>query len=135
MMTLIALAITVAYGYSLAVSLGLPGMPFYWELATLIDVMLLGHWLEMASVQAASRALEELAKLMPATAHRITGDRIEDVPVTALKEGDLILVRPGEQVPADGVVEEGASSVNEAFLTGESRPVPKGVGDEVSPAR
>jgi len=131
MMTLIALAITVAYGYSLAVSLGLPGMPFYWELATLIDVMLLGHWLEMASVQAASRALEELAKLMPATAHRITGDRIEDVPVTALKEGDLILVRPGEQVPADGVVEEGASSVNEAFLTGESRPVPKGVGDEV----
>lgn len=87
MMTLIALAITVAYGYSLAVSLGLPGMPFYWELATLIDVMLLGHWLEMASVQAASRALEELAKLMPATAHRITGDRIEDVPVTALKEG------------------------------------------------
>lgn len=131
MMTLIALAITVAYAYSLAVSLGLPGMPFYWELATLIDVMLLGHWLEMASVQAASRALEELAKLMPTTAHRITGDRIEDVPVAALKEGDLILIRPGEQVPADGVVEEGASSVNEAFLTGESRPVPKGVGDEV----
>ncbi|BBL83021.1 copper-translocating P-type ATPase [Thermus thermophilus] len=131
MMTLIALAITAAYGYSLAVSLGLPGTPFYWELATLIDVMLLGHWLEMASVQAASRALEELAKLMPTTAHRITGDRIEDVPVAALKEGDLILVRPGEQVPADGVVEEGASSVNEAFLTGESRPVPKGVGDEV----
>lgn len=131
MMTLIALGITVAYGYSLAVSLGLPGMPFYWELATLIDVMLLGHWLEMASVQAASRALEELSKLMPTTAHRIVGDRIEDVPVSALKEGDLILIRPGEQVPADGVVVEGASTMNEAFLTGESRPVPKEPGDEV----
>lgn len=131
MMTLIALGITVAYGYSLAVSLGLPGKPFYWELATLIDVMLLGHWLEMASVQAASRALEELSKLMPTTAHRILGDRIEDVPVSALKEGDLILIRPGEQVPADGVVVEGASTMNEAFLTGESRPVPKEPGDEV----
>ncbi|VCU54365.1 Copper-exporting P-type ATPase B [Thermus thermophilus] len=131
MMTLIALGITAAYGYSLAVSLGLPGMPFYWELATLIDVMLLGHWLEMASVQAASRALEELSKLMPTTAHRILGDRIEDVPVSALKEGDLILIRPGEQVPADGVVVEGASTMNEAFLTGESRPVPKEPGDEV----
>lgn len=131
MMTLIALGITVAYGYSLAVSLGLPGMPFYWELATLIDVMLLGHWLEMASVQAASRALEELSKLMPTTAHRILGDRIEDIPVSALKEGDLILIRPGEQVPADGVVVEGASTMNEAFLTGESRPVPKEPGDEV----
>ena len=125
MMTLIALGITAAYGYSLAVSLGLPGKPFYWELATLIDVMLLGHWLEMASVQAASRALEELSKLMPTTAHRILGDRIEDIPVSALKEGDLILIRPGEQVPADGVVVEGASTMNEAFLTGESRPVPK----------
>ena len=131
MMTLVALAITVAYAYSLAVSLGLPGMPFYWELATLLDVMLLGHWLEMASVQAAGRALEELAKLVPTTAHRIVEDRVEDVPVSALKEGDLILIRPGEQVPADGEVEEGASSVNEAFLTGESRPVPKGAGDEV----
>ncbi|BAW01730.1 heavy metal translocating P-type ATPase [Thermus thermophilus] len=131
MMTLIALGITAAYGYSLAVSLGLPGKPFYWELATLIDVMLLGHWLEMASVQAASRALEELSKLTPTTAHRILGDRIEDIPVSALKEGDLILIRPGEQVPADGVVVEGASTMNEAFLTGESRPVPKEPGDEV----
>ena len=131
MMTLIALGITAAYGYSLAVSLGLPGKPFYWELATLIDVMLLGHWLEMASVQAASRALEELSKLMPTTAHRILGDRIEDIPVSALKEGDLILIHPGEQVPADGVVVEGASTMNEAFLTGESRPVPKEPGDEV----
>ena len=131
MMTLIALGITAAYGYSLAVSLGPPGKPFYWELATLIDVMLLGHWLEMASVQAASRALEELSKLMPTTAHRILGDRIEDIPVSALKEGDLILIRPGEQVPADGVVVEGASTMNEAFLTGESRPVPKEPGDEV----
>lgn len=131
MMTLIALAIIVAYAYSLGVSLGLPGMPFYWELATLIDVMLLGHWLEMASVLSASRALEELVKLMPATAHRLVGDRVEDVPISALKENDLLLIRPGEQVPADGVIVEGASSMNEAFLTGESRPVPKGVGDEV----
>ncbi len=131
MMTLIALAITVAYVCSLAVSLGLPGSPFYWELATLIDVMLLGHWLEMASIRTASRALEEPSKLVPTMAHKVMGDRVEDVPVETLKEGDLILVRPGEQVPADGVVVEGASTLNEAFLTGESRPVPKGIGDEV----
>lgn len=131
MMTLVALAITVAYGYSLAVSLGLSGMPFYWELATLLDVMLLGHWLEMASVQAAGRALEALARLLPTTAHKVVDGQTEEVPVEALREGDVVLVRPGEQVPADGVVLEGASSMNEAFLTGESRPVPKGVGDEV----
>jgi Cu2+-exporting ATPase len=131
MMTLIALAISVAFVYSLAVTLGLPGMPFYWELATLIVVMLLGHWLEMLSIQGAGRALEHLAALLPATAHRLLDDRIEDVPVAQLQKNDLILVRPGEQIPADGIVVEGASSVNEAFLTGESRPVPKGVGDEV----
>ncbi len=131
MMTLISLAITVAYAYSMAVSFWLPGMPFFWELATLVSVMLLGHWLEMASVRSASSALEELTKLMPSVAHRLRDGEVEDVPVTDLSEGDRILVRPGEQVPADGEVVDGASSVNEAFLTGESRPVGKDVGDEV----
>lgn len=131
MMTLISLAITVAYGYSMAVALGVPGMPFFWELATLIVIMLLGHWIEMASVQGASKALQHLASLVPASAHRLLGDTIEDVPVAELRHGDRILVRPGEQLAADGVVSEGRSSVNEAFLTGESRPVPKEEGDEV----
>jgi len=131
MMTLISLAITVAYVYSMAVAFGLPGMSFFWELATLIAIMLLGHWLEMASVQGASRALENLASLIPHTAHRIVNGGIEDVPVSELRHGDLILVRPGEQLPADGTVTEGQSSVNEAFLTGESRPVPKKENDEV----
>lgn len=131
MMTLIALAITVAFVYSLAVTLGLEGEPFYWELATLVDVMLLGHWIEMASVQGASRALEHLADLVPSIAHRLINGRIEDVAVDDLREDDPILVRPGEQIPIDGEVSEGASSVNEAFLTGESRPVVKQVGDEV----
>jgi Cu2+-exporting ATPase len=132
MMTLIGLAISVAFVYSLAVSLALlEGMPLYWELATLIVVMLLGHWIEMASVRGASRALEHLAALLPIEAHRLVGDRVEDIPVNALQTGDRILIRPGEQIPADGVVLEGASSVNEAFLTGESRPVPKEKGAEV----
>ncbi|MEX2542773.1 MAG: heavy metal translocating P-type ATPase [Trueperaceae bacterium] len=131
MMTLIGLAITVAFSYSLAVSLGLPGMALYWELATLIVVMLLGHWIEMASVQGASRALEHLASLVPASAHRLTAGRVSEVSVDELRNGDLILIRPGEQVPADGSVTEGASSVNEAFLTGESRPVSKEPGQEV----
>ena len=132
MMTLIGLAISVAFVYSLAVSLGLlEGMLLYWELATLILIMLLGHWLEMTSVQGASRALQNLASLVPATAHKLVGSRTEDVPVGELREGDRILIRPGEQLPADGVVVEGASSVNEAFLTGESRPVPKEEGSEV----
>ena len=131
MMTLISLAITVAYVYSMAVALGVPGMPFFWELSTLIAIMLLGHWIEMASVQGASRALENLASLIPHTAHRIVNGAIEDVPVSELRHGDRILVRPGEQLPADGLVTEGRSSVNEAFLTGESRPVPKEEGSEV----
>ncbi len=131
MMSLIALAITVAYIYSLAVSLGFPGRPFYWELATLIDVMLLGHWLEMTSVQQAGRALAALAELLPQVAHRLEDGEAKDVPAHELREGDLILVLPGEQVPADGVVVEGTSSVNEAFLTGESKPVTKQKGDEV----
>lgn len=131
MMTLIALAITVAYVYSVAVSLGLPGDSFYWELATLVDIMLLGHWIEMASVQGASRALEHLANLVPSVAHKQVDGRIQDVPVSSLTEGDQILIRPGEQVPIDGEVIDGNSSVNEAFLTGESRPVVKKASDEV----
>ena len=131
MMTLVALATTVAYGYSLAVTFGLPGEPFYWELATLVVVMLLGHWIEMRAVQGASRALEHLASLVPPVAHRVRNGEVEDVPVEALREGDVVLVRPGEQVPADGVVLEGAGHVNEAFLTGESRPVLKQTGSEV----
>lgn len=130
MMTLVALAITVAFVFSLAVSFGLPGMPFFWELATLIDVMLFGHWIEMLSVQMASKALEHLAALIPPIAHRQSDSEITDVPVAELHEGDHILIRPGEQIPADGVVETGTSSVNEAFLTGESRPAFKGPGDE-----
>ncbi|NEQ23621.1 MAG: heavy metal translocating P-type ATPase, partial [Microcoleus sp. SIO2G3] len=125
------LAITVAFVYSVAVSLGLEGEPFYWELATLVDIMLLGHWIEMASVQGASRALENLAELVPAVAHQLSQGQLVDVPVGELMQGDRILIRPGEQVPIDGAVVEGASSLNEAFLTGESRPVLKQVGDEV----
>mgnify|MGYP000054497038 CR=1 FL=1 len=132
MMTLVGLATTVGYTYSLAVALGLPGMPFYWELATLIDVMLLGHWLEMLAVQGASRVLEELASILPQTAHVVTDGHVADVPAAELRPGVVVLVRPGEQIPADGVVTEGSSSVNEALLTGESRPVPKQVGDEVA---
>jgi Cu2+-exporting ATPase len=132
MMTLIALGITVAFAYSLAVTFGLSsGMALWWELATLVTIMVLGHWMEMASVQGATRALDELASLIPSTAHRMAGHAVEDVPVAELRVGDLILIRPGEQVPADGEVTEGASSVNEAFLTGESRPVTKATGDEV----
>jgi P-type Cu2+ transporter len=132
MMTLIAMAITVAFVYSVAVSLGLQGMVFYWELATLIDIMLVGHWLEMKSVMGASRALESLARLMPSDAHVIMPDgMVTDHPVGHLKAGDHVLVKPGEKIPVDGRVESGASSVNEAMLTGESRPVDKKAGDNV----
>ena len=132
MMTLISIAISVAYLYSLAVSLGVDGTPFYWELATLLDVMLLGHWMEMRSVQSASRALDHLAAMVPSVVHIIDdAGQIEDGDVADVVDGDLVLVRPGEQVPVDGQVTEGSSSLNEAFLTGESRPVSKRVGDEV----
>ncbi len=132
MMTLITIAISVAYAYSLAVSLGFPGHDFYWELATLIDIMLLGHWMEMRAVVASASALEELAKLVPDVAHLVNDDgSIVDVPVAGLHEGQRVLIRPGEQVPIDGEVTEGRSSVNEAFLTGESKPVSKEAGDEV----
>lgn len=132
MMTLIAMAIGVAYVYSSIVVFGISGSIFFWELATLIDIMLLGHLIEMRSVQGASRALEELANLMPAVAHRMApGGRIDDVPLTELRPGDRVLVKPGEKVPADGVVAGGESSVDEALLTGESAPVPKSTGGSV----
>nr|WP_250140827.1 copper-translocating P-type ATPase [Halosolutus amylolyticus] len=132
MMTLISMAITVAFVYSLA-SVVLPTeSAFFWELVTLIDVMLLGHWIEMRSVRRASSALDELAELLPDTAERITDDGdTEEVPVSDLNEGDRVLVRPGASVPADGVVEEGDSDVNESMITGESKPVSKEPGDEV----
>jgi Cu2+-exporting ATPase len=131
MMTLIALAISVAYFYSSAVVFGLAGEPFFWELATLIDVMLLGHWIEMRSVMGASRALESLVRLLPATALRLLPNGgTEDVPVSALVPGDSVLVRPGDKVPIDGVIVKGRSHLNEAMLTGESRPVERGEGEE-----
>ncbi len=132
MMLLISLAITVAFVYSLA-ALFLPtGVTFFWELVTLIDVMLLGHWFEMRSIRQASGALNELAKLMPDTAERIRENgETEEVRVSDLNSGDLLLVRPGASVPADGEVEEGRSDVNEAMITGESKPVKKEPGDQV----
>ncbi|MCB0719893.1 MAG: cadmium-translocating P-type ATPase [Bacteroidetes bacterium] len=132
MMTLIAVAITTAYVYSSAVVFGLAGKIFFWELATLIDVMLLGHWIEMKSVMGASKALEQLARLMPAEAHKVMSDgSVHDVPLGDLAAGDRVLVKPGEKVPADGEVDKGQTSVNEAMLTGESVPVVKNVGDGV----
>nr|WP_121820701.1 copper-translocating P-type ATPase [Halostella salina] len=132
MMTLISMAISVAFVYSLASVIFPTTSAFFWELVTLIDIMLLGHWIEMRSVRRASSALDELAKLMPDTAERITEEGgTEEVPVDELSEGDRILVRPGASVPADGVVEEGDSSVNESMITGESKPVDKEPGDEV----
>lgn len=132
MMTLIALAISVAYFYSSAVVFGLDGKIFFWELASLIVIMLLGHWLEMKSVMGASNALQELAKMMPSTARRIDKDgKHEDVPINDLQSNDIVLVRPGEKIPADGTVIEGQSHVNESMLTGESKPVSKEKDDQV----
>lgn len=132
MMTLIALAISVAYFYSSAVVFGLGGKIFFWELASLIVIMLLGHWIEMKSVMGASNALQELAKMMPSSARRIKDDgEHEDVPIADLKSNDTILVRPGEKIPADGIVLEGESHVNESMLTGESKPVTKHKNDQV----
>ena len=132
MMTLIAIAITTAYLYSSIVVFGLKGKIFFWELVTLIDIMLLGHWIEMKSILGASRALEELAKLMPSDAHKIMPDgTIMDVPLNELEEGDIVLVKPGEKVPADGIVIEGETTVNESMLTGESKPVLKEKGSAV----
>ncbi len=132
MMTLIALAIGVAYFYSSVVVFGLSGKVFFWELSTLIDIMLLGHWIEMKSVMGASRALEELAKLMPSEAHLIREDgNVEDVPLESLVSGNRVLIKPGEKIPADGTVVKGESSVDESMLTGESVPVVKRTGENV----
>jgi len=131
MMTLISLAIVVAFGYSLAVTLGLPGMDFWWELATLITIMLLGHWIEMSAVMGAQNALGELAKLIPDEADLVHGDHVMPVAVSSLSVGDVVLVRPGATVPIDGEVVDGASDVNESLLTGESRSVDKAVGASV----
>lgn len=126
MMTLIAMAISVAYFYSTATVFGLKGMDFFWELATLIDIMLLGHWLEMKSVLGASKALQLLVSMMPAEAHRVKADgQIEDVKLDNLQINDTILVKPGEKVPADGIIVDGSSYLNESMLTGESKPVKK----------
>ncbi|MGF7218764.1 Cu2+-exporting ATPase [Spirosoma lacussanchae] len=132
MMTLVAVAITAAYAYSVAVSFGwLQGMDFFWELATLIDIMLLGHYLEMKSVAGASRSLELIVQMLPAEAHKVDGDQLTDVKVDTLTEGDLVLIRPGERIPTDGEVVEGNSAVNESMLTGESVPVEKKQRDRV----
>ncbi len=129
MMTLIGFAITVAFTYSSATVFGLMGKPFFWELATLVDVMLVGHWVEMKSIMGASSSLEEMARLMPSVAHRLTkSGAIKDVPIQEIQRGDRLVVKPGEKVPADGKVTDGNSSLNEAMLTGETQPVFKEQG-------
>ncbi|MDP3393346.1 copper-translocating P-type ATPase [Sediminibacterium sp.] len=131
MMTLIGFAISVAYIYSAATVFGLKGMDFFWELATLILIMLLGHWIEMKSVAGASRELELLVQLMPDDTHLVDGEKVTDVKTETLKEADIILIKPGEKVAADGIIAEGESYLNESMLTGESKPVAKGKGDKV----
>jgi len=132
MMMLITLAITIAYGYSSLVVFGWEGKQLFWELATLVDIMLLGHWIEMKSVMGASNALEELVKLMPNEAHRLDEEgNAQDVPLSELESGDWVLVKPGEKIPVDGIIVEGKSAVDESMLTGESVPVEKKEDDEV----
>ena len=131
MMILIAFAITVAYIYSTAIVFGLKGEDFFWELATLILIMLLGHWIEMKSIAGASKELQLLVQLMPSDAHMVMPDKIHDIKTDTLKENDIILVKPGEKVAADGIILEGESYLNESMLTGESTPVKKIKGDKV----
>lgn len=131
MMTLIGIAITVAWAYSVSITFGVHGMDFYWEMATLIDIMLIGHYFEMKSVMGASKSLELLVKMMPATAHHLVNGTIHDMPVSELKIGDLVMVKPGEKVPVDGIVIEGESYLDESMLTGESKPVKKGKESKV----
>lgn len=125
MMTLIGVAVTVAWAYSVAITFGLQGMDFYWEMATLIDIMLIGHYFEMKSVMGASRSLELLVKMMPSIAHHLVNGTVHDMPVSHLKIGDFVLIKPGEKVPVDGIVIEGESYIDESLLTGESKPVKK----------
>jgi len=131
MMTLIGTAISVAFFFSTATTFFIAGKDFFWELATLIDIMLLGHWIEMKSVLGASQALEELVKVMPTTAHLLKNGKIKDIALSELNQKDVVLVRPGEKIPSDGIVIEGESSVNEALLTGESKPIHKELDDKV----
>jgi len=131
MMFLIGFAITVAYIYSVAIVFGLKGMDFFWELTTLILIMLLGHWIEMKSIAGASKELELLVQLMPSDAHMVMPDMVHDVKTDTLQENDIILVKPGEKIAADGIISEGESYLNESMLTGESKPVRKTKGDKV----
>jgi len=131
MMTLIGTAISVAFFYSSATVFVISGKDFFWELATLVDVMLLGHWIEAKSVMGASRALEELVKIMPTTAHLMKNGEIVEVPISELKKEDIVLVRPGEKIASDGIIVEGESFVNEALLTGESKPIHKVTDEKV----
>jgi Cu2+-exporting ATPase len=131
MMTLITMAISVAYFYSSATVFGLKGVDFFWELATLIAIMLVGHWIEMKSVLGASKALQLLVSMMPAEAHKVNGDKIEDISLDKLLKDDVILIKPGEKVPADGIITEGTSYLNESMLTGESKPVKKEINNKV----
>ncbi len=131
MMTLIGVAITVAWAYSVAITFGLKGMDFYWEMVTLVDIMLIGHYFEMKSVMGASRSLELLVKMMPSTAHHLVNGQIHDMPVSQLNVGDMIMVKPGEKVPVDGIVTEGESYLDESMLTGESKPVKKEMDSNV----
>ncbi|WP_308788476.1 heavy metal translocating P-type ATPase [Planomicrobium stackebrandtii] len=132
MMTLIALAITIAYSYSTLVVFGWAGNQLYWELATLVVIMLLGHWIEMRSIMGASNALEQLVKLMPSEAHKLDeDDQVQEVPLSQIRNMDRVLVKPGEKIPVDGVILEGTSTIDESMLTGESVPVDKSVSDDV----
>ncbi|MCB0703472.1 MAG: copper-translocating P-type ATPase [Ignavibacteriae bacterium] len=132
MMTLIGIAITVAWAYSSAVTFGLKGMPFYWELATLIDIMLLGHWIEMKSIVGTSGALQELVKLMPSDAHLIKDGVTKDVKLNEIKKGDTLLIKANEKVPADGIIVDGDTYIDESMISGESKPVKKSNGDKVT---
>jgi Cu2+-exporting ATPase len=131
MMTLIAVAITVAWGYSSATTFGVEGSTFFWELATLIDIMLLGHWIEMKSVMGASKSLQKLVEMIPSEAHLVKGENTKDVKINSLKKDDVVVIRPGEKIPVDGVIVEGESTVNQSMVTGESKPVKKSKYDKV----
>ncbi len=127
MMTLIGVALTTALAYSTYAVITQQGRPFFWELATLTDVMLLGHWIEMKSVLGASKALEKIAELIPKTTHRLRDGELEEVPANELVPGDLIVVKPGERVPPDGIVVSGSAHIDDSLITGESRPIKKSV--------